>query len=128
MAVGLGSNRKPRLKGNNIMDHLLETNPIAYAYENYSINSVGFCQCIETHAGLEISREEIKRIACHVQSMVTEYPDHVKTKSEWFYMTWEGLTFWTDEESDALLQKCREDRKRGTRTLAELHVGSAGYL
>ena len=56
-------------------------------YAEYTAGSQGFCIAVETHCGLDISRDEIERIG-----------DQSETASD-FMDTWENDDSWTDENN-----------------------------
>ena len=56
------------------------------AYEEFSVGSQGFCQYIATHSGLDMSHDEIERIA------------NVAPNSSAFLRIWQDQTWWVDEE------------------------------
>lgn len=60
---------------------------IKEAFEQFRAGSQGFCQHIETHAGLEISRDEIERI-CTVAPNASE-----------FMQVWQDDDWWTDDNN-----------------------------
>ena len=57
---------------------------IETAYENFSEGSQGFCQYIATYSGMDISHDEIERIA------------NVAPNSSAFLRIWQDQTWWED--------------------------------
>lgn len=60
------------------------TNAVQHAYENFRIGSQGFCKYIGERANLNISDEEVRRIA-----------EKAKTAEE-FMAIWNNDTYWRD--------------------------------
>jgi hypothetical protein len=60
------------------------TMTLSEIYAEYTTGSHAFCIAVEAHCGLEISRDEIERIA-----------DQSETASD-FMDTWENDDSWTD--------------------------------
>jgi len=59
--------------------------PIENAYENFNAGSQEFCQSIEKHGGVELSRSEIKRIAS------------VAPNASAFMRVWGDKNWWLDQ-------------------------------
>lgn len=55
-------------------------------YDAHCAGSVGFCMRVETHCGLEISRDEIERIADHAHD------------ADDFMRIWEHEEWWRDAQ------------------------------
>lgn len=59
-------------------------------FDQFTKGSTGFCAAVETHCGLNISRDEIERIASSGQ---------VKNAAD-FMNVWENADWWTDLNND----------------------------
>ena len=53
-------------------------------YNEYTAGSNGFCKAVQTHCGLDVSNDEIERIASKAAS------------AEQFMNIWENEDWWTD--------------------------------
>ena len=62
-------------------DEVIET-----AYKKFNTGSQGFCKYIATYSGMDISRDEIERIA------------DVAPNSSAFLRIWSDSTWWVDEQ------------------------------
>lgn len=62
---------------------------IEMAYEKFNAGSQGFCQFIENHGGVELSRVEIERIASAAPNAAS------------FLHIWGNKNWWCDEENPA---------------------------
>lgn len=72
-------------------------NKIAKIADDFSWGSPGFCREVEATAGLDISRNEIERIADAAATRVSAGDDDAFAKK--FMQIWDGEDFWSDENN-----------------------------